>query len=268
METPPEAVPPVVPPQPAEIDLRFARLERAMTELTNTVADAAQRLTAPAAGPGPARPSTEEFLKELSENPQAVIERVAASQMQAAAQQTLTPAVLRVMEMASQQLVSEQAQKVDAELGTGTFDELFRPQLEKDLKELRNHRPEMLADRGTIEALVNRLFGGENFPVLVEKRRSLEQLARSQGLSHLVPSGGAPRLRRGEGGPELPPDVLQTIASWDKNTGEETDIKRFAKMYNTGKDSGPGRHRTSVIEWLRASGATPEEIKMHGGGDR
>jgi hypothetical protein len=180
------------------------------------------------------------------------------------ATQQLTPALVRTLDLAATQLVSEQAARVDAEIGAGTFDELFRPQVEKDLAELRRTNPEALANRQVVEALVNRLYGGDNFPVLSQRRRQLEQLAQSRGLSHLVPQGGSPRLRSLSGEPELTPEAELFLREVDKATGEHTDRKAFAKQMATGHESGPGRHRTSIADWAKAAALTEEQRKMYG----
>ncbi len=257
----PEPVQPVATPQPVQEQQRMDRLEQAMNELTRTVADAAQRLTVPQAAP---QQTNDEFLSELASDPRGLITRVASAAAQQVANQQLTPALVRTLDLAASQLLSEQAQKVDSEIGAGTFDEFFRPQIDKDLAELRKTNPEALANKSVMEALVNRLYGGENFPVLSARRRQLEQLAQQRGLSHLVPTGGAPRLRSLSGEPELHPEAELFCRETDKATGEVTDRKAFAKQMATGHESGPGRHRTSLADWAKAAELTPEQRKMYG----
>jgi hypothetical protein len=245
------------------LEQTMAQIARSQQELSQTVADAAQRLTAPQAPSAPQQ-TNDEFLSELATDPRGLITRVASQAAQAVASQQLTPALVRTLDLAASQLISEQAQKVDAEVGAGTFDEFFRPQVEKDLAELRKTNPEALANRQVMEALVNRLYGGENFPVLSQRRRQLEQLAQQRGLSHLVPQGGAPRLRSLSGEPELNPEAELFLREVDKATGESTDRKAFAKTMATGHESGPGRHRTSIADWGKAADLTPDQRKMYG----
>lgn len=259
---PDEPVAPPQPPAPVQDQQRMDRLEMAMQELTRTVADAAQRLSVPA--PAAPQQSNDEFLNELASDPRGLITRVASQAAQQVASQQLTPALVRTLDLAATQLVAEQALKVDQDCGAGTFDELFRPQVEKDLAELRKTNPEALANRSVVEALVNRLYGGENFPVLSQKRMKLEQLAQSRGLSHLVPQGGSPRLRSISGEPEISPEHELFLREVEKSTGEVTDRKEFARLLQTGHESGPGRHRTSIADYAKAVKLTDEQRKMYG----
>lgn len=258
------AAPPEPPPPPPIGPDRMDRLEAAMGELTNTVRDAAIRLTQAPAAPPPQ--STADFLDRLATDPQGVIEQVAAEQFRKSANETLNPAVLQVLETSSQQQLSGHRSRIDDEFGEGTFDEVFRPQLDKDLGQLRLANPRAMADPGTLEALVNRLYGGDNFPVLLERRKGLEASARARGQSHLLPRGGIPRLRAGQNpNEEVPPDVETFLREVERSTGEQIDRKHYAKVYHTGVETGPGRHRTTVVDYLKAVGADPDTLKMYGG---
>ena len=241
----------------------FLRMNEAMAELSSTVKEAARMVSAPAIQ-APQPMGNEQFLNEFASNPQGLIAREAGAAARQIIQENMTPALLQMLESTSTQLVSERAQQVDADLGAGTFDEHFRPQLEKDLAQLRAANPRGLADKQVIGALVDRLYGGDNFPVLMEKRRNYEQLARQKGLSHLVPSGGIPRLRGLNPEAELHPEAELFLREVDRATGEATDRKEFAKSMNTGRESGPGRHRTTLADYLKKENATPEQRKMYG----
>jgi len=241
------------------------RLEAAMSQLTATVADAANRLTAPAQHAPAAPIPAEEFLNELSANPQGVIQREATLAFQRAADATLNPAVLRVLETGSQQLLERHQEQVDSRFGEGTFAELYRPQLDKDMAQLRLANPGATADPATVAALVDRVSGA-NVEVLMERRRGLEGTARNKGMSHLLPSGGIPRLRASKNlQEEIPDDAEQFLLDVEKATGEQIDRKAYTKLYHTGKESGPGRHRTSVLDFLKATGANADTLKMYGG---
>ena len=261
-----DAPPPQAPPQPAAPapDMRIDRLENAMAELTMTVRDAATRLTQ---APQQAPPrSNEDFLNDLASDPQGVIQRVAADTFRRAAAETLNPAVMQVLDTASTQLLTGHQQRVDYEFGEGTFDEVFRPQLEKDLAQLKQVNPRAMADPATMDALVNRLYGGENFNVLLERRQGLEKSAKARGLSHVIPSGGVPRLRSNMNAEaEIPPDAELFLREVERSTGENIDRKNYAKLYHTGVETGPGRHRTTVVDYLKAIGADPDTLKMYGG---
>jgi hypothetical protein len=152
---------------------------------------------------------------------------------------------------------------VDSEFGTGAWNEIFKPQLDKDMAQLRQVNPSSLADPATVKALVDRQFGGQNFEKLVARRGQLED-GRMRGATNLVPSGGYPRLRS-EAQNEVPGDVEGFLRDVEKATGENIDRKHYAKLYHTGRESGPGRHRTSLLDYLRATGADPDTLKHYGG---
>jgi hypothetical protein len=268
-----QETPPAQPPEPAtevaeqqappEPD-RMDRLESAMSELTETVRLAAQQV----AGQRQAAPpqSQEDFLNELAADPQGVISRVARQTFHESADETLNPAVMQVLDTGSKQLMAAHEARVDAEFGVGTFNEVFRPQLEKDVSQLRQANPRAMADPATMEALVNRLYGGDNFGMLLERRKAAEKEGRLGVGNHLMPSGGVPRLRGGgNAGDEIPADVETFIREVERSTGEQVDRKEYAKLYHTGVETGPGRHRTTVVDYLKAVGAEPDTLKMYGG---
>jgi len=233
-----------------------------MMNLAATVESAATRLTAAPQGRPPQ--TNEDFLNEMAGDPQGVIQRVAADTFRKAAQETLNPAVMRVLDTASQQILATEQMRVDTEFGPGTFDEVFRPHIDLELAQLKGINPQAVADPGTVRALVDRRFGGENFDKLANRRMGYQR-AMERG-AYGFPGGGVPRLRGARiGEDELPPDVEQFLRDTDKVTGEETDRKRFGKLFNTGRDVGPGRHRTTVLEYAKAIGADADTIKSLGG---
>lgn len=254
---------PAAQPQAPPQEDRLARLESAMVQLGETVREAAQRVTTLQPPQAPQKPP-DQYLNDLAADPQGTIQREARDAARAEADSRLGPALLQMIDTTSKQLLQGYQLKVDSEFGLGTFDEVFRPQLDKDLAQLRAINPQAMADANTIEALVNRLYGGDNFHRLSERRQGLEKAA-SRGINHLLPTGGVPRLRQVTGD-ELPADVEQTLREIEKNTGEDIDRKKYAKLYYSGEESGPGRHRTSVIQYLKAIGADPDTLKMYGGG--
>lgn len=246
-------------PQASGDSDRIGALERHMVELTQAIRDTAQRLVAPQA----ASVNPDEFLNEMASDPRGVMERVARETYQRQAGETLNPAVMQVLDMARQQLLREHELRVDGEFGTGTWNEVFKPQLDKDMEQLKQVNPRAIADPATVDALVNRQFGGGNFEKLVARRQAVED-GRMRGATNLVPTGGYPRLRS-EAANEVPGDVEGFLRDVERSTGENIDRKNFAKLYHTGRESGPGRHRTSLLDYLRATGADPDTLKHYGG---
>lgn len=258
-EEPAQAQP--LPPAPAPADARLDRLEQAMGQLADTVRDAANRLTQAPTAPPVQKP--DEFLNDLAANPQEVIRREAAFAARQVGQEQ-NPVLMNVLSASNQHLMNLHRQKVDGELGEGTFDELFLPQLNKDVAQLKSINPQAIADPATLEALVNRLYGGDNFPVLMERRRNLEETARVRGVSHLLPSGGVPRLRAGNPQEEIHPDAELFLREVEKATGENVDRKTYTKLYHTGKATPAGGHRTDLADYLRAVGADADTKRKHG----
>lgn len=258
---PSEPAAPVAPVAPVGSE-QMDRLEAVMQQLTATMADAATRMAAP---PPMAQMPAEDFLNEMAANPQGVIQREARLAFQQAANEGLNPAVLQVLETGSQQLMAMREAEIDARFGEGTFAEVYRPQLEKDMAQLRQVNPKATADPLTVTALVDRVSGA-NVEALMERRRNLEGTARNRGLSHTLPSGGIPRLRASRDlSQEIPDDVEVFLQDVEKATGEQVDRKGFTKLYHTGVESGPGRHRTSVLDYLKARGADAATLKAYGG---
>lgn len=250
-------------PQGPDPTARLDRLEQVMAELNQTVrATGQQILNQQVAAKPPAAP--EDFLNELATDPRGVIQREARRAFDEAAGATLTPAVLQVLDTASKQLLNERELAVDTQFGIGTWNELFRPQLEKDLTQLRAQNPQATANEATLDALVARLYGGANFDKLADKRRAMEAAMARGHAHHMIPGGGIPRLRA-PNADDIPNDVEQFNRDVERATGQTVDRKTFAKLYYTGVDSGPGRHKTDIVEYLKATGASPEKIKMHGG---
>jgi hypothetical protein len=112
---------------------------------------------------------------------------------------------------------------------------------------------------------VSRLYGGDNFDKLADKRRAMETAVARGMAHHMIPGGGIPRLRA-PNTDDVPNDVEQFNREVERATGQPVDRKTFNKLYYTGVESGPGRHRTNVVEYLRTIGANPDKLKMHGGG--
>lgn len=259
---------PEAPAQPNET-ARLDRVEQSIAALNGTIQEAIQTLRNPAPVPqAPAKATPpDEFLNELAANPQEVIQREARAAFQSAADATLNPAVMQVLDTASRQLLNERQLAIDTQFGIGTWDAEFRPQLEKELAQIRSGpNPRGIADGELLDALVHRQYG-QNFEKLMDRRRTIESAAARGHAHHLIPAGGVPRLRQ-QTADDLPNDVEQTLRDIEKATGESINRKAYAKLYYTGTDSGPGRHRTSVLEYLKATGASPDTLKHYGGGDR
>lgn len=255
----PQALPQPPLQAPAQNDDRIGALERHMVELTQAIRDTAQRLVPPAASQGTA----EDFLNQMAQDPQGAIRRIAQETYASSAGETLTPAVSQVLEMAKQQLLTQHEMRVDNEFGTGTWAEVFKPAVERDLAQLQKTNPHAIANGEIVGALVDRQFGGPNFEKLMERRKALDD-GRARGITNLVPGGGYPRLREAAAD-SMPGDVEGFLRDVERATGENIDRKHFSKLYKTGRESGPGRHRTDLLEYLRATGADPDTLKHYGG---
>lgn len=258
----PEA--PAAPPAPDPIDLRFSNLERSMADLTSVVKEAAQAVRGmPAVAAAPVNESPEQFLERMAADPAGTIRQVAQQQYQAESQRSVEPTMRTMLEAASRQLLSTHRTEIDNRFGSGTYDEVFKPQLEKDVLQLLQVNPAAAANPETVQALVDRLYGGANFATLRERERAMET-ARSRGVApgQVVPTGGVPRLRQFTGD-ELPPDVEQFLRDVEKSTGEKINRKDYAKLFHTGTESGPGRHRTSVADYLQAIGADADTKRIY-----
>ena len=269
-ETPAPAAPPPPPPA-AEPDPRIERLENMVGSLVGKLDELARTPAPVAEAPPPPPKPTNDQLTDLAANPRDYIAQIARETATQHTNETLAPLVMQTLTNASQSLLNNHSTQVDAQFGAGTWDEMFRPQLEQDLARLKQANPQAMADSGTVEALVNRLYGGGNFNKLMERRGAhaaeltkQEEAGIAKIVSHL-PQGGVPRLRSTKEGTELPEDVEQFLKTVDAKTGSTTDRKSYGKLYEAGTESGRG-HRTDVLEYLKAVGASPDTVKSYGGG--
>jgi hypothetical protein len=194
-EDAPPATPPTAEQRMESLEAAMGRIATAQAELTRVVGQAAQQLTAPPqvqqalAAPQPEE-SVEKFLERLATDPRGAIAEVVNRQVGQAVNAQVQPTQRTMVEAVSKQLVQGHKAEIDLRFGLGTWDELFKPQLEKDMQQLMASNPGAAADPATVEILVNRLYGGENFALLREKERTVET-ARSRGVSHMVPGGGS-----------------------------------------------------------------------------
>lgn len=270
----PEPKAPPAPPAPTpdpQADARLNRLEGMVSELVTSLKQAAS--TPMPEAPAPPRPANER-VNEFVTDPDGYINRIASETAQRLVAEAVNPVVMQTLDVSAQQLLGAHAVDVDTRFGTGTWAEMFQPQLEQDLGRLREVNPRALADKGTIDALVSRLYGGANFDRLVERRgKAAEAAAAAEeaGLAKIVsripggvPGGGIPRVRQGAEG-ELPEGVETFLKETDKETGTTTNRKHFAKLLNAGTENPGGRRVTTVVDYLQAVGASPDTQKHYGG---
>jgi hypothetical protein len=236
------------------VQARLDRLEGSLEHLISTFNDAATRQPAPAPAPQPT-PDANALLSELAANPDTVIRRIAGEAVQRAVQEAVAPALTQVIDTAGQQLLERHAVQIDSKFGGGTWDEVFRPQLEQDIRTLRQANPRAVADSATVQALVDRVYG-PNYDRLSEKASKHTETMRAQeqaGIKKIVsalPIGGVPRLRQ-QGSETLPDDAEEFFKSVERTTGERIDRKAFAKVYNAPAKNG----RTTLEDYLAATGA-------------
>ena len=235
-----------------------------MVSTLNTLA------TTPAPTPAPAPKPTNEQVNDLVADPSGFVGRVAQDAVTKAVQEAVNPILQRTLGVASQQLLNQHATDIDSRFGAGTWNEVFKPQIETDLERIRAANPAAAADPAVMDAIVGRLYG-PNFDKLSDR-----QVAHQQGLakqeeaglqkiiSKLPPAPGVPRLRQAGATDELDPETIAFLKRVDASVGETTDLKHFAKLHATGTE-GPSGHRTDVVDYLRAIGADPATIKAYGG---
>lgn len=258
---PTEPAPVPTPPAPDPISSRFERLENSMANLANVVETVGNRLLqAPAQAP----PKTaDEVFSEMAQDPMGLMQRVASDVMDRKFAGTMGPAASSVFDTVNRQMMAAHQSQIDYDFGEGAYEEYFKPQLDKDIAGLRQVNPQAVADQPTIEALVHRIYG-QKFQELRQRREALEKTAANRGLSHLIPTGGVPRLRIGNPQEELTNDHELFIKETDRATGQRTDPKTFAKLLHSGTQSGPERHRTSLQDFADVMGMTKEQKEKYG----
>lgn len=255
----------------ADIEKVVGTLGGQVQQLVGTLNTLASQPPPAAPAPPPPKVDPNDRLNELAADPDQFVKTLTREQVEQYVTDNVNPAVMSSLEAANQIIIAQRAAQDDAKFGPGTFQELFREQLDKDMAQLRQANPRALADPAVINNLVDRLYG-PNFTKLQERLQETQKTMaqqREEGIREIVshiPSGGIPRLRApsGDDPGELPDDVKSFINDVDSKTGGRTDQKTFTKLYHSGVESGPGRHRTSIQDYLDATAADPEVKKQYG----
>lgn len=250
-------------PAPAP-DSRLDQMQSQMTELRKLVETVGGQLLQNQQAQSQPRKSSDEVLTEFASDPQGVMKNIAREAVQEGLASSLGPAGAAVFDTVHRQLMAGHQAEIDYRFGEGAYDEHFKPALEQDFAQLRKINPQALADQATMDALVKRQYG-EHFDALRDRRERLEKTAAARGMSHLIPTGGVPRLRiAGDPREELSADHELFIKETDRSTGQRTDPKAWAKLHHTGTQVGPDRHRTSLQDFADVTGMTPEKRAKYG----
>lgn len=268
--TPPPA-PPAENPEVVALRSQVSSLGQQVSQL---VGGLQQLLNTPAPEPPrppKAAPAPSDALNELAADPYKFVKTATQEEIESALSSRVNPAIMQSFETTSQILVANRAAQIDSEFGPGAYDEGFKAGMDSDLAQLRQSNPRAMADPQVINALIDRQFA-RNFARLSERKaelvntRAAEEKAGLEKIVSMIPGGGVPRLRQGAADdPEsLPEGVKQDIAEMERSSGRTVDRKLFTKLFHAGKDSGPGRHATSLNDYLNAVGADAKTKKSYG----
>ncbi len=251
-------------PSAPQGDSRLDALQSQMSEMARSVQSLTSSLAAameapdptpqPSAKPAPASKSeVDAFLDRLASQPRETIAEQAKEVAASVVREAMGPTLSRIFDFGGSLVLEQESSRVDGEFGAGTFQEIYAPQIQKDLANLRKVNPEAMANRETVRALVDRVTG-QQFTALADRKGThVKKQAdrRAQELDEIVshiPQGGKGGLRlrgRGPAGTDLPDDFDSFAREISAQTGEPMDRDTFAKLYAAGN---------TIDDYLKAVG--------------
>ncbi len=247
---------PEVPKEPAnaaepavEPDTRFELLAKEIANTNQAVASMADRLgevftdagnqpdptpvpVAPAA-PTPQEQTTDDFLNDLTARGAAVVDERINEGIRKVSDAQFAPVMATMIETAHDGLIASKQNDVDSIWGPGTWNDVIKPELDKELTQLRTLNFQALADKNAIKALVDRHIGinyaalKERDSTYTEEQAAVAKKSRDDLISSL-PTGGAPRISLREG--EVDGDTQTFFKELFEATGNKIDVKKFEGM--------------------------------------
>ncbi len=261
--TPATPAPAATPPAPAAgadtaaLQAQVAEMAKHIQTLTTNLNEA---INTPAPEPAPAKPApaskgeVDAYLDRLASQPRETISEEAKQAAMAVVKEAVGPTLSRIFDFGGSLVMEREQARVDEEFGTGTFQELYAPALQRDLANLKRVNPEATANQETVRALVDRITG-QQFSSLatrkeaaVKARNEARQKQAEELVSHIPQGGVRLRGRVGTGGGlELPAEFDQFSREIAAATGEPIDRETFAKLYHAGN---------TIDDFLKATGQT------------
>jgi hypothetical protein len=169
----------------------------------------------------PAPPLNDEDLStQLLTDPKGTLEK----QFEEFAKQKLGPALQTQFADRRDELVDHHRSTIDGEFGSGTWDELFVPELQDAFK---NMPPEMAASRGHLRVMVNAIKG-DKLDQLVEKAAALEEKAEQEAAAEPPAMLGAGHARPAE--PTISQDLKDFLQDQNKALGTNMSVKEWQEL--------------------------------------
>lgn len=246
-------------PQPAAdtsaLQAQVAEMAKHIQTLTSNLNEA---ISMPAPAQEPARPApaskgeVDAYLDRLAAQPRETISEEAKQAAMAVVKEAVGPTLSRIFDFGGSLVMEREQARVDDEFGSGTFQELYAPALQRDLANLKRVNPEATANHETVRALVDRITGQQFSSLATRKEaavkaRSEARQKQAEELASHIPQGGV-RLRGrvgAGGGLELPAEFDQFSREISAATGEPIDRDTFAKLYHAGN---------TIDDFLKATG--------------
>ena len=177
--------------------------------------------------------TTDDFLNDLASRGATVVDERVTEGVKEIAAREFAPVMTTMIETAHEGLVAAKQAEVDSTWGPGTWAEIIKPELDKELTQLRGMNFQALADKNAIKALVDRHIGinyaslKERDGKFTEEQAEVAKKTRDDLISSL-PTGGAPRISLREG--EVDADTQLFFKELYEATGQKTDVKKFEGM--------------------------------------
>lgn len=232
---------------------------RAVETLTQTL-QAALQAPAPEPAPDPTpEPDVDDTLRDLTTDPQALIERITKEQIDKARVEQFEPPMQALIDSQHRQIMAGQKAAVDAKYGGGVWEEKFLPALNHTFAQVRAIAPAKLAEENYIKANVG-VIGYDQIDSLTEARASNTKkqeealVAERAAIVNSLPAGTIRRTPTT--GDELDDDGKAFLARIADNGGGQTDPKEFARLHGTDND---------LESYLKVTGQSDKLEEIFGG---
>ena len=233
----PSTAPPVPGPNPevAALQEQVNGLTRNLESLTGTLREALTPRTPEPTEPERVDPN--DYLSALANSPQETIRKEAAEVARKQLEESYGTFGNQMVETQHRMLMNDQQRQIDEEFGKGTFAEVYKPKIEKDLETIRKRNPMALANAESMQILVDRVTG-QNRTTLNERetqaqtKKQEEWVATRTEIANSLPPAGP---RRGSPDGTTPDDDTKLfLAEIEAKTGEHMDPAAFLKLMGAG----------------------------------
>lgn len=214
-----------------QLDAKFAPIEKSLGEMSNFFTKLQEQATATRAAAE--APPAEDWATEFYNKPQETVQQEIAAQAAPILQQNAT--------FSAKVLMDKQHETVDKRWGEGTWAEEFEPVLAPIVADAIKNYPTSLSNPTAVQNAVNTIIG-DKFDALTARASKLAETSEEpnkelidQVASQVVEMTGGIRRSPNSAEEKLDDeDSQEFLKEIFRQTGEQRDPKRLAKLMNTG----------------------------------